>query len=65
MDASALSDVQCVSGRQRRVGLAPQWQVPSLRFDDASDGYAGQASPCVLAWLRHAKPAGRSVVPLA
>ena len=23
MDANVLSDVQCVSGRQRRVGLAP------------------------------------------
>jgi hypothetical protein len=32
MDANALSDVQCESGRQRRVGPAPQWQVPSLRF---------------------------------
>jgi hypothetical protein len=32
MDASTLSDVQCVSGRQRRVGLVPQWQVLSLRF---------------------------------
>jgi hypothetical protein len=31
MDANALLDVQCVSGRQRRVGLAPQWQVLSLR----------------------------------
>jgi hypothetical protein len=27
MDANALPDVQCVSGRQRRVGLAPEWQV--------------------------------------
>jgi hypothetical protein len=32
MDASALSDVQCVSGRQRRVGLAPKWQVLSLEM---------------------------------
>jgi hypothetical protein len=29
MDAFVLSDVQQGCGRQRRVGLAPQWQVPS------------------------------------
>jgi hypothetical protein len=32
MDANALSDGQCASGRQRRVGLAPSWQVPSLQM---------------------------------
>jgi hypothetical protein len=32
MDASALSDVQRASGRLRRVGLAPSWQVLNLRF---------------------------------
>jgi len=36
MDANALSDVQCASGRQRRVGLAPQWQVPACASDDVS-----------------------------
>jgi hypothetical protein len=30
MDAIVLSDVQCGSGRRKRAGLAPQWQVPSL-----------------------------------
>jgi hypothetical protein len=30
MDAFVLSDVQQRRGRQKRVGLAPQWQVPSL-----------------------------------
>ena len=29
MDASALSDVQRASGRLRRVGPAPSWQVPT------------------------------------
>ena len=35
MDAGVPFDERRTSGRRRRVGLAPQWQVPSLRFDDA------------------------------
>ena len=39
MDADVPHGVRHGRGRQRRVGLAPQWQVPRLRVDDpASDG---------------------------
>ena len=38
MDANALSDVQCESGRLRRVGLAPQWQVLTPGSKSRGDG---------------------------
>jgi hypothetical protein len=43
MDVNVLSDAQCASGRRRRVGLAPQWQVLSLQIGDV--GPNGRDAP--------------------